>query len=66
MNHTYSVLFWINRAKAKKTAQVPICARVTVCGKRAEIATGGYIESERWNVKEGNIKEQLYQVFAIP
>ena len=66
MNHTYSVLFWINRAKANKTAQVPVYARVTVSGKRAEIATGRYIESERWNVKEGNMKGQPWQVFAIP
>ena len=66
MNHTYSVLFWINRAKANKTAQVPSYARVTVSGKRAEIATGRYIESERWNVKEGNMKGQPWQVFAIP
>jgi hypothetical protein len=45
MNHTYSVLFWINRAKVNKSGQVPIYARVTVSGKRAEIATGRYIES---------------------
>jgi hypothetical protein len=58
MNHTYSVSFWTKRAKATKTGQVPIYARVTVSGKRAEIATGSYIESDRWNVTEGNMKEQ--------
>lgn len=66
MNRTYFVLFWINRAKANKTGEVPFYARVTLSGKRAEIATGRYIESERWNVKEGNMKGQSWQVFAIP
>ena len=66
MNHTHSVLFWINRAKANKTVKKPIYARLTVSGKRAEIATGGCIESERRNVKEGNMKAQPWQVFAIP
>ncbi len=66
MNHTHSVIFWINRAKANKTGQMPIYARLTVSGKRAEIDTGRYTESERWNVKEGNMKAQPRQVFAIP
>lgn len=45
---------------------MPTYARFTVSGKRAEIATGSYTETERWNVKEGNMKAQLWQVFAIP
>ncbi len=40
MNHTHSVSFWINRAKANKTGKMPIYARLTVSGKRAEIDTG--------------------------
>jgi len=45
---------------------VPIYARLAVSEKRAEINTGRYSESERWNVKEGNMKAQPWQVFAIP
>ncbi len=45
---------------------MPIYARLTVSGKRAEIDTGRYTESERWNVKESNMKAQPWQVFAIP
>ncbi len=66
MNHTHSVSFWINRTKANKTGKMPIYARLTVSEKRAEIDTGGCIESERRNVKEGNMKAQPWQVFAIP
>lgn len=66
MNHSHPVILWINKAKANKTCQIPTYARLTVSGKRAETATGSYKETERWNFKEGNMKGQLWQVFAIP
>lgn len=66
MNQTRFVLFWINKAKANKAGQRRIYARLNVSGKRAEIATGRYTETERWKVKEGNMKAKLRQVFAIP
>ena len=59
MNHSYPVIFPINKAKANKTCQMPIYARLTFSGKRAEIATDSYKETERWNVKEGNMSKTL-------
>ena len=36
-SNTFSILFWPNKAK-KKNRLIPIYARVTVNGKRAEIS----------------------------
>ncbi|MFD2325065.1 hypothetical protein [Mucilaginibacter galii] len=35
---SFSVLFWTNKAKADNNGLVPLYARVTVEGKRAEIS----------------------------
>lgn len=56
MKHTFSLLFWTNKAKMNKKGEVPIYARVTVNGKRAEIATGEKISPERWSSKSGSVK----------
>ncbi|MBC7922472.1 MAG: phage integrase SAM-like domain-containing protein, partial [Ferruginibacter sp.] len=56
MDHTFTVLFWINRARTNKKGEVPIYARITVDGKRAEIATGCSVEGERWNAAMGSVK----------
>lgn len=50
MNHTFSLLFWINKAKMNKSGKAPIYARITINGRRAEVATGQSIEPERWNI----------------
>ncbi len=41
---------------------MPNYAKLTISGKRA----GCYTKTERWNVKEGNMKAERWQVFAIP
>ena len=56
MRHSFSLLFWINKSKINKNGDTPIYARVTVNGKRAEIATGEKINPERWAIKSGSVK----------
>ena len=56
MQHTFSLLFWISKNKINKNGEAPIYARVTVNGKRAEIATGEKINPERWTAKLGCVK----------
>jgi integrase/recombinase XerD len=53
--HTFSILFWINRAKLND-GKAPIYARVTVDGKRAEISLKRTIEPESWNPEKGQAK----------
>ncbi|MEQ6118767.1 site-specific integrase [Reichenbachiella sp. MALMAid0571] len=57
MNHTYSVLFWLqNHKTSKKTGEAPISARITINGKRAEISTGKKVLPEKWSVMAGKVK----------
>lgn len=57
MNHTYSILFWLQNHKiSKKTGEVPISARITINGKRAEISTGKKVLPEKWSVNAGKVK----------
>lgn len=57
MTHSFSILFWLlNNRTSKKTGEAPIMARITVDGKRAEIATGKKILPEKWNVNSGRMK----------
>lgn len=54
-NHTFSVLFWINKSKIKNGA-APIYARITVNGKRAELSLKRSIEPDKWNSKSESAK----------
>ncbi|MGK7392845.1 MAG: site-specific integrase [Candidatus Cyclobacteriaceae bacterium M2_1C_046] len=57
MNHTFSILFWLQNHKiSKKTGEAPISCRITVDGKRAEISTGKKLLPEKWNVNSGRMK----------
>lgn len=51
-NQTFSILFWINRAK-KRNGTAPIYCRVTINGKRAEISVKRSIEPEKWDSRAG-------------
>ncbi len=35
---TFSILIWANKVKAGLSGQIPLYARITVFGKRAEIS----------------------------
>jgi len=53
---TLSILFYLRRDKETKENQAPIYMRITVNGKRAEMATFRYIEPKRWNKEAGYVK----------
>ncbi|MES2590202.1 MAG: site-specific integrase [Bacteroidota bacterium] len=46
-SQTVSILFWNNKSKIRN-GKAPIYCRVSVYGKRVEIATGKFIEPENW------------------
>ncbi len=55
MKHTYSILFWLSKAKAT-AAGVPIYCRITVNGKRKEISTNRRIHPDEWNGEQERVK----------
>lgn len=47
----FSILFYIKKAKLLKNGEAPICLRITVNGKRAEIQVKRSIEIDKWNAQ---------------
>lgn len=47
----FSVLFYIKKAKLLKNGEAPICLRITVNGKRAEIQIKRSVEIGKWNTQ---------------
>lgn len=47
----FSILFWIKKTKLLKNGEAPICMRITVNGKRAEIQIKRSVEVNKWNAQ---------------
>ena len=45
----FSILFFIKRTKLLKDGEAPICLRITVNGKRAEVQIKRSVEVNKWN-----------------
>lgn len=48
----FSVLFFIKKTKLLKNGEAPICMRITVNGKRAEVQIKRSIDIKKWNAKK--------------
>ncbi|GAA4329378.1 site-specific integrase [Mucilaginibacter gynuensis] len=55
-SRSFSVLFWTNKAKADINGLVPLYARVTVDGKRAEISLRKRLNLKKWDARTGFMK----------
>lgn len=53
---TIKILFWLHRSKINKDAKAPIYLRITVDGKKVEIATGHWIKPNDWDSKKHQAK----------
>ena len=53
MKTNFSLLFYMKRQKNYSEGAAPIYIRITVKGRRAELATGRSCAPERWNSKSG-------------
>ncbi len=53
--NTFRILFWLNKAKLKD-ARLPIYARVTVNGRRAEISLARYCNPDAWDERAHRLK----------
>jgi len=50
---TLSILFYLRRDKSKSKTKVPIYLRITINGKRAEMAIHRFIDPNYWNNESG-------------
>jgi site-specific recombinase XerD len=55
MNHV-KILFWLYRSKVNKDSKAPIYLRITVNGKKVEIATGHWIKLNEWDTNKQQAK----------
>lgn len=55
-SESFAVLFWGNKAKKDANGTIPVYARVTVLGKRAEISLKKRVLPEKWDAKSGFMK----------
>lgn len=52
----FSVLIWTDKRKADSQGNVPLYARITYLGKRAEISIGRKIDPKRWDAESGYVR----------
>ena len=58
MRSTFSILFYINRAKVKTDSTTAVMCRISIDGKQAVLTTGVYCHPDNWNAKKGVIKTE--------
>ena len=65
MNQTFSILFFIVKSKAKPDGSVPIYLRITIDGRRSEIASKRYVSPDKWNSVSQKVHGNTESVKAI-
>jgi hypothetical protein len=50
---TFSILFYLNTSKKKKSGKCPIMGRISVDGESKAFSTGMDILPDEWNAKDG-------------
>lgn len=63
ITQTFSILIWANKAKATNDG-LPLFARITVDGKRAEISLKRKVDPNNWNAKAGQLDGKGEEVRA--
>ncbi len=65
MNATISTLFYLKNAKTNKKGLTPIYLRITVNGRRFEIATNRFVEKSKWSVATKKMKGNSEEARSI-
>lgn len=55
---TFSILFYINRAKVKVDGTTAVMCRMSVDGKQTALTTGIYCQPQDWDAKKGELKNE--------
>ena len=53
MRNTFRVLFYIKRTAPRRNGDVPVMARITINGERAQLAVRAYVDPALWDVRTG-------------
>lgn len=64
-NQTFSILFWLNKAKMNKQGLIPIWIRITVDGKRAECSTQKQIHPKFWDAENNKVLDKFSEAKSI-
>jgi site-specific recombinase XerD len=56
MSKTFSLLFYLKKAKTDNTGKAPIYCRITVDGQRSELSIKRNVEPSRWNTEKGYVR----------
>lgn len=56
MNKHFNILFYIRRDKANNQGVAPIYCRITVDGKRSELAVKREVHTTKWQPSKGCVK----------
>lgn len=65
MNKTFSLLFYVKKAKTVANGTAPIYLRITIDGKITELATKRYIQPEKWNSAAQKVTGSSEEVKAL-
>ncbi len=63
--NTFGVIFYLRKYKITSDGKTPIYARITVNGKRSDIAIKRTIEEENWNAKKGMAKGSRQEISLL-
>ncbi len=64
-NCTFGVIFYLKKQKTTSQGKAPICARVTVNGKRTEISIKRSIDVSGWDTKKGMARGSRQEVAEL-
>lgn len=64
-SNSFSILIWANKAKSDVNGMMPLYARVTVMGKRAEISLKKKVNPAKWDAKTGFMKGSGNEVRTV-
>jgi len=62
MQNTFGVIFYLKKYKTTCNGKTPIYARITVNGKRSDIAAKRSIKEQHWNAKRGMAKGSKQEI----
>lgn len=65
MTKNFNILFYIRKDKANNQGQVPIYCRITVNGKRSELAIKRYTQESKWNSDGEHVRGNTEEVKSI-
>lgn len=62
LNYTYSRILWVKKGKQRSNGEAPIYLRITIDGKRSELATKKWVAVDKWNASTQTIKGNTEEI----